>query len=84
MLAVVTVRDLSPDVKLFIADFMDMHALSCRGHVLGVDGSGAVRFGMRPLSMVDGVWYMREDVRSQRGSEDLNAPLGDFSLDTIE
>ena len=84
MLAVVTVRDLSPDGKLFVADFLDMQALACRGHLLGVDGSGDVRFGMRPLSMVDGVWFMREDVRSQRGNENLRAALTDLSMESIE
>lgn len=83
MLALLTVRDLAPDSKLFMADFRDLHGLSYRGHLLGINKSGEVRFGMRPLSMVDGVWLMREDIPSQTGNQNLRALLDDLTMEII-
>ncbi len=67
-----------------VVDFLDVHALAFRGHVLGVDRAGAVRFGKRPLRMVDGVWVMREDPEAQRGSEDVRAAPEDLSMVVLE
>jgi len=83
LLAVLTARDVSPDSRPHMADFKDIHALSHGGHLLGMSASGEIRYGMRPLSMIDGVWYMREDLRSQEGKKDVHPALDELSLEVV-
>ena len=62
-LILLTSRDIAEDSPLYVADFRDIQALVYvpTGNWLGTDGSG-IRLGKGPLEMIDGVWYMEEDL----------------------
>jgi hypothetical protein len=82
-LAVLTARHVGPEVHdgpVFMADFQDLHGLSWKGHLLGIDGSGHVRFGRRPLRMEAGVWIMPPDTASQSRHKDVLIPPHELEL----
>jgi hypothetical protein len=82
-LVVLTVKDITGDSKVQMADFKDIHALYWKSHVLGMDRSGQVRFGRKPLWMTDGVWYMAPDTTILDSHRDHLIPTDQLSLEII-
>ena len=83
-MAVLTTADLDPDGKIFIADFRDIHLLTYEGHILGLTKTRGVRFGKRPLTMTDGVWYAQEDFKAQDGHDNVRIDHTHLTLEPIE
>lgn len=82
-LVLLTMQDVHPDVPIQIADFRDTHALAFRpsGGFVGQSRSG-MKLG-RALKMVDGVWYMSDDVKSQQEYADFTLDPGALVLVVI-
>lgn len=64
-LVLLTAVDL--DSSVCIADFRDTHAIAYKksGGFIGQSWTGGMRLGRLPLHLVDGIWYMLEDGKSQ-------------------
>lgn len=86
-LVLMTVESLNdPRAKMKIADMRDMQALAVakNGCWVGCSPTRGLRFGRGPVRMVDGVWFCREDVESQKGSEDMPLSPDALSLEMIK
>ena len=66
-----TVPRLGPEGDLYFADFKDTQALGFKKtqHFIGLSKNRGLRLGGHPLRMVDGVWYITEDLSA--GVENL-------------
>lgn len=71
-MVLLTVPDLLDDMPLYMADFKDDHALMFKetGHLIGLTFSRGVRLGKNPF-MVNGVWFIEEDLKVQDSHYDL-------------
>ncbi len=63
-MALLTVPDFIGTGEMYLADFRDTTALAYKKtkHFLGLTRTRGVRLGGHPLRMIDGVWYITEDV----------------------
>jgi len=69
----VTIPDLLDDISLQMADFKDDYALVFKktGSYLGLTLSRGVRLGKGPARMVNGIWYIDEDLYLQKVYSDI-------------
>jgi len=72
-LVLITTPVIPGDGSVFIADFKDTKALVYKktGNFLGLSKTRGVRLGGYPLRMVDGVWYIEEDLEANKNIQDL-------------
>jgi hypothetical protein len=80
-LVLLTSRDLTGESRLMAADFRDMQALiyTPTGNWIGVNVNG-VRLGKSSLEMIDGIWYMDEEVNNEHQSVRLSPELLSFEV----
>ena len=84
-LALITVPDFSWTGDVFLADFNDTKALAYKKtkHFLGLSKHRGVRLGGHPLRMVDGVWYITEDLEISETIQDVQISCETLSLQLI-
>jgi hypothetical protein len=66
-LALLTVPILSATGPMYLADFKDLRALAFKKtrNFIGLSRNRGVRLGGYPLNMVDGIWYVTEDLEAK-------------------
>ena len=72
-LALITVPVLPGTGEVYLADFRDNKALAYKktGNFLGLSKTRGVRLGNYPLRMIDGIWYLIEDLEIAKTILDL-------------
>jgi hypothetical protein len=84
VMVLLTIPDLLDDVPLYMADFKDDYALIFKktGSYLGLTLTRGVRLGKGPARMVNGIWYIDEDLYLQKvyANIDLDSELVDLKL----
>lgn len=85
MMVLLTVPDLMDGVSFQVADFKDSHAVAYTktGNFLGLNRSGGIRLGKPPIEMIDGIWYLQEDLKAQQAHPDLEISAADIALRLI-
>lgn len=75
-LILMTVQDVIPSAKMFMADFKDSFALAFRnsGHYIGLSNSDGLQLGVKP-KMVDGIWIITLDDQVKFSSIPLTPDL---------
>ncbi len=73
-LALLTAREIVESNQIMLADFRDTHALVYKktGHFIGLSLTRGIRLGGHPIQMIDGVWYITEDPKAQKGHENAS------------
>jgi hypothetical protein len=63
-LSLLTVPRITAAGTMYLADFKDMQALAYKEtkHFIGVSKTRGLRLGGHPLRLVDGLWYITEDL----------------------
>lgn len=62
-----TSEEISENSKIYIADFRDTHALfhGKSQKFVGLNKNGHMKLGVMPISLIDGIWYLKEDQDSK-------------------
>lgn len=62
-MSLLTSEEISKNCKIMAADFRDTHALfhDGVGRFIGYNRDGVMKFGKKPLSLVNGLWFLEED-----------------------
>lgn len=84
MLLLMTVEEVFPDAPMLVADFRDTHAL----YYSGLDGwvgmgKSGLAMGTGSPELVDGVWYVEDDVRKNGAARDHSPDPGKMELRRI-
>ncbi len=81
-----TAGEISESGPMFVADFKDTHALVFKKtkNWLGLTKGRGVRFGKKPIRLINGVWYVTEDSTAQSGNENVELRPELLSLEPIK
>lgn len=86
-LVLLTVSEIAQDIGVSIADFRDSYGLSFKknGGFIGWSrkGGGAMLLGRLPLRLVNGIWYMDEDIEAQEHYSNVQLELSMLELKLI-
>jgi hypothetical protein len=85
-LVLMTASSISSNEKLQVADFLDTQALvfSKSGCYVGMSRDRGLRFGKHPASLINGIWFIDEDEKAQKGWSDTKLSSNDLSLELIK
>lgn len=85
-LALLTTDDLDGPGEIYLADFKDIRALMFleTRHFLGLSKARGVRLGGHPLRLIDGVWYITEDIEVSKQITDLKVSIDLIGLELIK
>lgn len=74
-MVLLTAEEVNIDSEIGMADFRDTHALyhEKSGRFAGLCEDGSIRLGSSPLELVNGIWYLSEDIEAQKANPDLPA-----------
>jgi hypothetical protein len=84
-LALMTIREIVHGSPMLMADFRDSFALSFTktGHFIGLSQTRGLQLGTQP-HMVDGIWFIREDVSVKERFVDVTLSEEAMTLRRIE